>query len=395
MSTVLSDAFARFEAAEAAARAMVEATPRFTEHPEHRAQAYYSLAEARAMAYNHVIAPRLAQPRVQTQQSWYASVSSLGQNCGDFRYGTLLLDGRCTYRISGRTGAALLALMQINSRVFGHPDAQELGNHDLVELASDGGAFDLTAAPSPDAELRLGDGGLNYVLIRRILGDISDDAGEIVIERVGGPEPLPETNDTVIAERLDAAAHFLRFLVREWAVGLYDMYIGAAGGKNRLAHIAGKDLAANIAGSPSTTYGLCVWELAPDEALVLEWDVPDSLYWGMQIADVWSNALDFVGHQTDVNMRTAVLDPDGRLRVIISGRDTGHANWLDTCGRGEGELATRNYRARGETAAPVVRVVPLGELAGALPADTARVTSAQRAAALAARRARFRAAYGD
>jgi hypothetical protein len=42
-----------------------------------------------------------------------------------------------------------------------------------------------------------------------------------------------------------------------------------------------------------------------------------------------------------------VLDHDGRLRVVIADRDTGHANWLDTCGRSEGELATRNYRAAG------------------------------------------------
>lgn len=395
MADVLAEAFGRFAAAEAEARALIEATPRFAEHPEHRAQAYYSLVEARAMAYNHVVTPRLATPYVQSQQSWHANVNSLGQNCGDFRYGVLLLDGRCTYRISGRVGDALLALMQINSRVFGHPDARELGNHDLVEMASDDGRFDLSAGPGGDSDLLLGDGGANYVLVRRILGDISEDAGEIVIEQVGGPQPVPETDPQTVAVRLDDAAHFLRFLVREWAIGLYDMYLRAAGGKNRLAHIAGKEIAANIAGSPSTTYGLCVWELAPDEALVLEWDVPDSLYWGMQIADVWSNALDFIHHQVDVNMRTAVLDPDGRLRVVIAGRDTGHANWLDTCGRGEGELATRNYRARGETAAPVVRVVPIAELDDALPAGTARVTPEQRAAALAARRARFRAAFGD
>jgi hypothetical protein len=58
-------------------------------------------------------------------------------------------------------------------------------------------------------------------------------------------------------------------------------------------------------------------------------------------------------------------------------------------------LATRNYRARGESTAATARVVKLADLDRELPADTARVTPAERHAALQARRARFRAAFGD
>lgn len=408
MSTVkpdaLSEAFGRFEAAEAEARMMIEDTPRFRDRPDHRAQAYVCLAEARAMAYNHIIAPRLADPYVHSRTSWQTNFFSLGQNCPDFRYGALLLDGSSTYRLHGRVGDAVLVLLQINGRVFGHPDASDLGSHDLCELADSDGAFELIASASDSkvgsdsgsgpARLGLAPGGLNYVLIRRILTDVSGDPGEIYIERLNGPRP-DETDADEIAQRFDDAAHFLRFLARDWCVGLYDMYIHGAGGKNRLWYTAGQEIASSVAGSASTTYGLGIWEIAPDEAMVIEWEIPDSAYWSLQLGDVWSNALDFLDHQTDVNLRTATLDPDGRLRAVIAHIDTGHANWLDTCGRSEGALASRNYRARGESPAPEVRVVALADLDRELPANTIKVTPEQRRAALAERRARFRVAYGD
>jgi Protein of unknown function (DUF1214) len=394
MPDSLTRAFERFEAAAHDTRAMIEATPRFREREDHRAQAYLSLAEARAMAYNLVIAPRMDHPYVHSQTSWHANFFSLGQNCQDFRYGALLLDGRYSYRLYGHTGDLVLSLLQVTSHVMGHPEAEELGNHDLCELAASDGSFALSAGPG-DEDIHLDGQGLNFILVRRILTDVSGNPGELLVGRLGGHAPAPETNPDAMADRLEHAAHMLRFIVGEWCVGLYDLYINAAGGKNRLAHIPGQELAANIAGSPSTTYGLGIYELEPDEALIVEWDPPDSAYWSFQLGDVWSNALDFVNYQTDVGQSTALLDPDGRLRVVVAHSDPGHANWLDTRGRREGSLVMRNYRARSESIAPEVRKVALADIYDELPAGSARVTPDQRRAALALRRGRFRAAFGD
>jgi hypothetical protein len=397
MTEALAGAFENFEAAGRETREMIEATDRFRNHPEHRAQAYVSLAEARAMAYSFAIAPRLYDPTLHTHTSWHYTRSSLGQNCQDMRYGITLLDGDATYRLSGRLGELKLALFQVQSHVMGQPDAEEIGNYDLHDYAGGDGTFDLviSAEEQPGSWIRLNPGSLNFVIVRRILAAITDDPGEMRLERTGGPDPTTETDPNTVAERLNMAADLLRFFVREWCVALYDTYIKAAGGKNRFALIEGEELASDTLGSPSTTYGLSVYELEPDQALIVEWDPPDSAYWSFQIGDVWSNALDFANYQTHVGMKTAAIDNDGRVRAVVSHTDPGVPNWLDTRGRREGTVVMRNYRAKGETVAPTMEVVPLAKIRDALPEGTPTITVEERAEALRRQRADYLAAFGD
>ena len=223
----LAEAFDNFEAAGRETREMIEATDRFRDHPEHRAQAYVSLAEARAMAYTFAIAPRLEDPTLRTRGGWHYTLFSLGQNCQDMRYGITLLDGRSSYRLSGRLGELKLALFQVQSHLMGHPDAEEIGNFDLHEYAEADGSFDLvvSADERPGNWIRLNRDSINFVIVRRILASIRDDAGEMRLERIDGPDPAPETDPDAIAERLNLAADLLRFFVREWCVALCDTYI--------------------------------------------------------------------------------------------------------------------------------------------------------------------------
>ncbi len=237
---------------------------------------------------------------------------------------------------------------------------------------------------------------LNSVFVRRILGTVTDDPGELRLEPQGdGPAPPPETDADATAERLHRAADLLRAIVRDWTVGLYEMYLKAAGGKNRFGYITGQEMADRVGGSPSATYGMAAWELDPDEAAIIEWEPPDSAYWSFQLADVWSKSLDFVNHQTDLNMVSAARDADGRIRLTLSATDPGVPNWLDTRGRREGIVLLRNYRTPGDTAAPTFTVVPLSGLGAALPAGTPVVSPQERRATLATRRANHLTALGE
>ena len=180
MTDTLSTAFDDFEAATAEVRTMIEATDRFSSYPEHRVQAYASLAEARSMAYTMAIAPRTDVPRLHAQGSWHATTSSLGQNCQDMRYAIVLLDGARTYRLHGHLGAQRLALWQVHSHTMGHPDSKEIGNYDLTEIAGPDGTVDIlisgTRPPGDDGQpwIRLEPSSpLNFVLVRRILNRIT------------------------------------------------------------------------------------------------------------------------------------------------------------------------------------------------------------------------------
>lgn len=392
----LAAAMREFDTACREVAEQIAATDRFRDSEANRSLAYLSLAEARAMAYNLAIAPRLDHPRVIGQSSWYSLLYSLGGTCQDFRYGAMLLDGRQTYRVSGSVGQLKLMLFQVQNSIMGAPGHKELSNTDLLDLARSDGTFEviLSAEPHDGPWIALDPGsGLNFVIVRRILATVADDPGRLRVERLGGPEPAPHTDPRVMAERLHRAADLLRYLVQQWAIGLYDMYIKAAGGVNRLAHIHGQELADGVLGSSSTTYGLGIFELEPEEALVLEWKVPQTAYWSVQLQDVWSNPFDFFNYQADLGISDATLDDDGVFRAVISAEDPGVRNWLDTRGHRDGAIIMRNYRARTVTDDPVVEKVRFADLAGRLPAGTARVTPDERATALARRREVYLTAF--
>jgi hypothetical protein len=397
----LSTAFDDFEAATAEVRQMIEATERFSSYPEHRAQAYVSLAEARAMAYSFAIAPRTDVPRLHAQGSWHATTSSLGQNCQDMRYAIVALDGSRTYRLRGHLGEQRLALWQVHSHMMGHPESREIGNYDLTEIAGPDGTVDIliSGEEQPQPWIRLDpDSRLNFVLVRRILNRITDDYGDLHLDEVGGGATdarIEEIDPEHVAERVTYATHLLRFLIRNWAIGLYEFYLKTAGGKNLFSYIPGQQIATDLAGSSSTTYGFCVYELQPDEALIVEWDTVESAYWSWQLGDVWSNALDFVNYQTTLNSDQAVLDGDGKVRAVLCATDPGVPNWLDIRGRREGVVVLRNYKEQAASVAPTARTVKLAALRDELPGSTPTVTPADRAKVLLSRRTAYHDAFGE
>jgi hypothetical protein len=148
-------------------------------------------------------------------------------------------------------------------------------------------------------------------------------------------------------------------------------------------------------GSPSNNTAMAIFDLREDEALILELDeVPSGTYWSFQLGDVWSRSLDFMNRQSTLNDREIAVDADGRIRCVVSLKDPGLTNWLDPCGRVEGTVVFRNYRAS-SAPVPSSRKVRFAELDSILPKGTARVTTAQRKAALVRRRLGQRKIYGE
>ena len=127
------------------------------------------------------------------------------------------------------------------------------------------------------------------------------------------------------------------------------------------------------------------WELAPDEALVVEVAPPQGLYWSYSLGNPWWETIDYGSHQSSLNGHQAAVDDDGILRVVIAHEDPGVANWLDTAGHSAGPIILRCVRT--ETApVPATRLVRFSDVGTSLPAGVRRVTPAERRAALAARR---------
>lgn len=124
------------------------------------------------------------------------------------------------------------------------------------------------------------------------------------------------------------------------------------------------------------------FQLAANEALILEVDIPDQVrYWNFQLNDPLFNSLDYVYRLSSINGAQARLSSDGRFRAVIALEDPGVPNWLDTAGYLEGGIYGRWY---GADAAPVptLKRVPLTEVREHLPPDTPVVGPEERAHAL-------------
>jgi hypothetical protein len=128
------------------------------------------------------------------------------------------------------------------------------------------------------------------------------------------------------------------------------------------------------------------YELADDEALIVEAKVPDKVrYWSLILTNEIYQTTDWVNNQASLNDAQAHIDSDGWFRAVVSARDPGVPNWLDTAGYASGAIQGRWFDAS-SAPTPQIRKLKLGAVRAALPADTPIVSAAQRDVALRARR---------
>ena len=116
-------------------------------------------------------------------------------------------------------------------------------------------------------------------------------------------------------------------------------------------------------GVPHIAYFHGYWELAPDEALVIDATPPDCDYWNFQLNNHWMESLDYRYFDVVINKHSAVTEPNGSVRVIVAHEDPGHPNWIETCDHERGTMCWRWVRAD-EHPEPQCRVMKLAELTG-------------------------------
>ena len=141
-----------------------------------------------------------------------------------------------------------------------------------------------------------------------------------------------------------------------------------------------------MSGLQGQSYYEGAYELADDEALISEVRIPERYrYWSIILTNDLYETTDWVNNQSSLNDTQGVVDDDGVFRTVISARDPGVHNWLDTSGYRSGAVQGRWFGASA-TPNPTLRKVKLSEVLAELPAATRRITLAERATALRARR---------
>ncbi len=275
------------------------------------------------------------------------------------------------------TGANMMGMTEAPGRNFGYFDADE------IELGPDGELDVIFSAERPAGHtgnwLHLHPDA-QFIMVRNRAYDWgAEREASLAIERIGAPLLKPRLASAEIDRRMrEILAGFTQRLSRKWLD--YQNAVLQRGMVNRI------ELADFGGAVPAQAYWQGIFRLAPDEALILETELPARhSYWNVQLNDELWNAVEFIYRQSSLNGHQAALDSDGRFRAVISLEDPGVPNWLDPVGTLQGMIIGRWYQAD-RLPIPTLKTVPVAELRRHLPPDTPAVSAAQRAQQLRTRR---------
>ncbi len=136
-------------------------------------------------------------------------------------------------------------------------------------------------------------------------------------------------------------------------------------------------------GMSTNLYAGGVFELGPDEALVIENRVRRKpQYIGFQLANLWGESIEYANALGSLNGNQSEVDPDGVIRLVVAHRDPGVPNWLDTTGHSEGFMAPRwaysQTPPRDQWPTLTAKKVPFHEIRAQLHEHTRSVSAEER-----------------
>lgn len=265
----------------------------------------------------------------------------------------------------------------------------QLLNGDYTPSATPDGsvAFDdrsLDIADDGSFELRLKDlpQGAAMLAVREVYDDWSAQRGTISIERTDTVGTWPSTNlsEAVLAKRYAVAGKMLLSRIKTWFVFPEWFYLNEP-----VNTITAPRLTPGGLSSQYSAVGH--YDVADDEAIVLTVPRGEAPYLGFQLGSPWYISLDYLHHQTSLNGHQAQVDPDGMIRIVVAEQNPGVANWVERLGHDRGYLQFRWQRVDEPiTEGPTLAIVPMADLADALPyLESNRVSPEQWAERIAAR----------
>jgi hypothetical protein len=280
----------------------------------------------------------------------------------DAIYFNAYLTEGASYVVSGRRGTSADLSFQIMDGTYSDTGApQSVAAFDDRELdIADDGTFEWRFGP----ELGLKKGAT--LIVREVFDDwMTEERGTLRIQRLDTAGiPRVDVTQESVEKRYGVAAKMLVGRIKTWfAFPEWFTY---------------KEPVNTLTVPKSTPGGLTSqfssighYALGPDEALVVT--VPaceDAPYQAIQIGSKWYVSTDYEHHQTSLTRAQSHVDDDGMLRYVISERDPGVANWLETTGHARGVMMLRWQRVErplDHSDGPNVEVMPFDELRSRVP----------------------------
>ncbi len=287
----------------------------------------------------------------------------IGNDNPDNLYRNANVSGKYRYRITGTRGGA--PYLSFGTKGGGYesdgamtPTGQLDG--DALSVDADG-RFEIALSCEPRSGNWLPmQPTTTQLVVRETFTDrAAQEPARLAIERVG-----PAEDDALDPARLEAMLQRAVAFVSGTANLFVDWMEGYAAHANRLPS-DDQEKCQRAGGDANIHYCQGRWQLAPDEALVVEIErMPARGSWNFQLSNFWMESLDYRRHRIHLNPHTAVLEPDGGLRIVVAHRDPGprFPNWLETAGHDRGGMLFRWIAA--DAHPPIAtRVVALDALA--------------------------------
>jgi hypothetical protein len=306
-----------------------------------------------------------------------------GGNSPDTTYFYTRIDPAGTYRIWGKRHTIAFSVLQVGTMgdvllVGGKP----LGHYFLDDLTLAGdGSFELILSNQRPqgyrGDWRPLDSRAEIIYLRQIMLNWGrEQDAEVYIERLDRPAVPPRRTAEDLRSRWRAMSEYTRKATtssQEPSVPIPPI--------NDLVSTAFSE----TGGLSSQMYQWGRFDLSETEALVVEGPAPSSCrFWNFEVTDVTNSANDYMYRQTHLNKSMLSVDRDGKFRLVVSLKDPGVANWIDTAGHGKGIMLTR-WESCKVSALAEVKKINLSTLKDHLPADTRWVTGAERSESLRSR----------
>lgn len=279
----------------------------------------------------------------------------------DFRYWVADIADDRAYRITGRRGDAQYVSITAY-RAGGTLEAGAVARIDSDAMTFDAdGRFEVVVARARPAGagdwLPLAEGA-SVLWVRHFHGDVEHDAlGDCRIEPVDAPAPGPYIEPARFAHQVQRLGGAMGAMPKLLAAST-KADLAAPNTVRRWVEMTGGAAFTE----PNIHYLRGAWQLADDEALVLEGRVPACRYWNVLLYSRYCNSLDHRRRRVSFTGSTAHLDGD-HYRFVIAARDPGPGfDRLDTEGRPFGMFVFRFLQPATEPELPQLRVVRIDEL---------------------------------
>ncbi len=266
--------------------------------------------------------------------------AKIGSDNPDNCYQNATISGAYKYRLWGKRGTVPILSFETKANRYAVDGTMaSTGEIDIrdIDVGADG-SFEIIVGrdKQPGNWLALAEDS-SMLLVRQTFFDkTTETPAQVFIEALDGPDRpnwLDMTSLSTMLERVPAFVGGTARLFRQWAELFRKENRNALNTVDQSMFVA--------AGGDAMIYYLHGWwELGEDEALQIDSPVPDCEGWNFQLNNVWMESLDYRHHQIHINNKSARLNKDDTVTIIVSHKPQS-GNWIDTSGHRRGTMLWR------------------------------------------------------